>query len=600
MTGNNRVIRINNKNVTLELSDSNPNSTHYITLTDGRGTSVSDTGTESQTCIKVSGGYITGGSADYGGGVSNYGIFTMSGGSISANNASSRGGGGVYNYGKFSISGSPTITGNFKNATKNDDGTFSGGSINNVYLTSSYTIFTVSNTLTDSAKIGVTMEKPGVFTSGLSGKGNYTIFTSDSYRYEVVDVAGEAQLEEEKHTFTYTLSGDSCLVATCSESGCSLPDSKATLTISAPVTDDGEAVLTSDPVGFFENLSVKYQSKLNGSWVDQDYPPTAEGIHKASVTYSAGEQSFTLSVSYGMNCIVYQNTDGAHGKVLGPGGKEKTGATVGAMVEPEFTPDTGYEVDVLTVTPADAGVKVTVNGNKSFIMPESTVTVSATFKKIEYAITIGSLTNGTVTAQKSGGTVSTANYQDTITLTVTPDTNYELDTLTVKDSSNNDVAVSNNTFTMPASAVTVSATFKKSNYKISSVATNGSVIIPETAQYQDNIRLVMSPDVGLGVGAITVTDGVTLNLISRDTKTGVELYELDMPAQELTVNVKFAEMTIYTIFYVARNASSVSYRFYDGDTTSLAMKSNAQLGTISVLGRSSAGCGGQEVSPDCL
>ncbi len=70
----------------------------------------------------------------------------------------------------------------------------------------------------------------------------------------------------------------------------------------------------------------------------------------------------------------------------------------------------------------------------------------------------GSITNGTVTASKSK-----AAYGETVTLTVTPDGNYELGTLTVTDATGAAVSTSGSdgtySFTMPATAVTVSATF---------------------------------------------------------------------------------------------------------------------------------------------
>ncbi len=66
--------------------------------------------------------------------------------------------------------------------------------------------------------------------------------------------------------------------------------------------------------------------------------------------------------------------------------------------------------------------------------------------------------NGKVSVT-SGAT--TANYGDEVELTVTPATGYELDVLSMKDADNVDVMVSaDNKFTMPASNVTVSATFK--------------------------------------------------------------------------------------------------------------------------------------------
>ncbi len=76
-----------------------------------------------------------------------------------------------------------------------------------------------------------------------------------------------------------------------------------------------------------------------------------------------------------------------------------------------------------------------------------------------YNVTVASgITNGTVTANPT-----TAAAGALITLTVTPDVGYELVTLTVIDASNNPVTVTNNQFTMPASNVTVSATFTASS-----------------------------------------------------------------------------------------------------------------------------------------
>ncbi len=77
--------------------------------------------------------------------------------------------------------------------------------------------------------------------------------------------------------------------------------------------------------------------------------------------------------------------------------------------------------------------------------------------KTYYAINIDAITNGTVTAK------AYAAEGDEITLTITPDSGYTLGTLNVTDSSNNPVSVSSNKFTMPASPVTVSATFVSGN-----------------------------------------------------------------------------------------------------------------------------------------
>lgn len=74
-----------------------------------------------------------------------------------------------------------------------------------------------------------------------------------------------------------------------------------------------------------------------------------------------------------------------------------------------------------------------------------------------YSVTANTVTNGTVTADKAE-----ALEGETVTLTVTPATYYELDWLTVTDANGNVIAVDNNSFIMPGRNVTVSAAFKVS------------------------------------------------------------------------------------------------------------------------------------------
>ena len=73
----------------------------------------------------------------------------------------------------------------------------------------------------------------------------------------------------------------------------------------------------------------------------------------------------------------------------------------------------------------------------------------------KYNVTVNSTTNGSVTASPTS-----AEAGATIALTVTPDAGYVLDALTVTDASSNTIEVADDKFTMPASDVTVTATFK--------------------------------------------------------------------------------------------------------------------------------------------
>ena len=130
-------------------------------------------------------------------------------------------------------------------------------------------------------------------------------------------------------------------------------------------------------------------------------------------------------------------------------------AAAGKTVTLTIEPATGYELETLTVK--DAYNNITVTGN-TFTMPARAVTVTATFKKIDYAINIANgIENGKVSVT-SGAT--TAQMGDEVELTIEPATGYEVEKIAVTYGDGQIVKVIAYKFTMPASAVTVSATFK--------------------------------------------------------------------------------------------------------------------------------------------
>jgi len=131
---------------------------------------------------------------NYGGGVLLFSTasFTMKGGLIQNNTALLIGGGVLVNVSaSFNISGNSKITGNTVN-----------NNFNNVYLLNDKKI-NIEGALDNVSSIGVTMDTPGVFTNGLSGKGSNSNFTSDNDGYIVTLTGeGEAQLVQ-GYTVTY-------------------------------------------------------------------------------------------------------------------------------------------------------------------------------------------------------------------------------------------------------------------------------------------------------------------------------------------------------------------------------------------------------------
>lgn len=112
-------------------------------------------------------------------------------------------------------------------------------------------------------------------------------------------------------------------------------------------------------------------------------------------------------------------------------------------------------VEILAEKAPDAGLGLTDDQNATL-----------------YAVTTGTVTGGTITVDKS---IVAAG--DTVTITATPSSGYQVGTITVKDSDNGDVTVTSNTFTMPAKNVTVTATFKLAPETINATYKAGGSLI---------------------------------------------------------------------------------------------------------------------------
>ena len=115
-----------------------------------------------------------------------------------------------------------------------------------------------------------------------------------------------------------------------------------------------------------------------------------------------------------------------------------------------------------------------------------------------YAITVQNSKNGAVTASHKSAAKDTA-----VTLTVTPDKGYVLDTLTVLDSKDKAVKLTEKngkyTFTMPAGKVTVSAAFKAA----APASENPFTDVPSGAYYEDAVAWAVKKGITSGTSATT-------------------------------------------------------------------------------------------------
>ena len=179
-------------------------------------------------------------------------------------------------------------------------------------------------------------------------------------------------------------------------------------------------------------------------------------------------------------------------------------------------------MDTITVTTTD-GMSVPVT-NRSFTMPASNVTVIVTFKSTDSNTDtphgggdsssgggISSSTNYTVSVEQGdGGTIlvspTRASRGDTVTITVNPDTGYELGALIVCDSSGNRIDLERQsdtryTFEMPSSCVTVKATFVEIGKEATPEPTTPPFIdVSASAWYYDAVRFVYERGMMSGTG----------------------------------------------------------------------------------------------------
>ena len=120
-----------------------------------------------------------------------------------------------------------------------------------------------------------------------------------------------------------------------------------------------------------------------------------------------------------------------------------------------------------------------------------------------YAIIIKCDKHGSVTSDRS-----TASRNTTVTLTVKPDEGYILETLTVTDKNGNELKIKEKngkyTFTMPASKVTVEATFMEDNSML-----NFFVDVPADAYYRDAVLWAAENGITGGTDAMHFSPNAT-------------------------------------------------------------------------------------------
>lgn len=193
-------------------------------------------------------------------------------------------------------------------------------------------------------------------------------------------------------------------------------------------------------------------------------------------------------------------------------------------------------VDGATATLNTVGENITVTGKASLGHIEVTGTGTYTIEN-KYTVTKSAVTNGTLDV--SGTNVAPGTQ---VTITATPNNGYQVASVTVtRDDNNETVAITDNgdgtySFTMPASNVTVAATFAVQQYAINVVSQNCTVTVTSPADYNSQVTYTVAPRSDkYEISTNTVTYGE--NGTKPITDNGDGTYSFYMPAADVTLTV---------------------------------------------------------------
>ncbi len=245
-----------------------------------------------------------------------------------------------------------------------------------------------------------------------------------------------------------------------------------------------ENVTTIKGLAFFWSMLTEVKGDTSGLNQIKDTPFVWANI--------SNENKLTLKLDYpgriivDSNALNYENITARikHATTLSSDGKassiEYIFTDAHTYGEPVWTWADDYSSATATFTCADSRCKheETVSATVTSAESEDNTIYIATAEfdgetytdvKGSYYIRILGSEHGTVTADKTH-----ADEGETVTLTATPDDKYMLKSVTVKDADNNAVTVTNNSFTMPAGGVTVSAVFgiRPANISVGGVGIN--------------------------------------------------------------------------------------------------------------------------------
>ena len=323
--------------------------------------------------------------------------------------------------------------------------------------------------------------------------------------------------------YTVSVSSDDCSISTFEDAknqyGFLMPYKNVTISVNLTSNDDpeGEGDTTTDysitPMvipynwgtvdltkpsakqGEVVTFTVRPANGYELAKVEPSNPLSAEDI-KIDSTKDPIECSFNMPAADVTISVIFREIKGDPGETTGEhsitanvtpsegGTVELSQTTAAAGTEVTFTvkPNPGYEMDGnLSISGLSGTIDNHGDGSYTFTMEGEDVTISVAFKQVAYAINVTTPDHGKVSTEPT----AMAAAGDSVTITATPAQGYEFGTLTVTANGSpvdtTSAGDNKHTFTMPASDVTVTATFKEKDTKPEPPVKEYDVVVHEVS-----------------------------------------------------------------------------------------------------------------------
>ena len=369
---------------------------------------------------------------------------------------------------------------------------------------------------------------------------------------------------------------------------------------------------------------------------DENQNDVSAAVQADTEGFIMPEYNVTVDVEFGLIDYIITINETSNGTVTanknGQPVSETNPANYGDTVTLVAAPDDGFALKSFTVKDSNNHMLETsgTGNTRTFTMPAANVTVSTMFEGAPYNLKISDeITGGTVTAQGNGistaNNVTTAKAGSEVTLTVTPDTGFNFESLTVtKTADNSAVSVTKESdtiykFTMPKEAVSVSATFvgKDTSLTLSTAGNSGTTctaklldssyneISSVTKKAGEEFILRINKDEGYSY-QVSFTPNATASMrefstddykayinSTKSESLNTSLYWVTMPgadAGSVNMTVTFRTAKIFTILYQPSAGSNpnevwVKFGYTENNEDKLVtakMSPDAKMGNVAV------------------